>query len=358
MRAPTSSWCHRSAPEPALLDIDYDTVRRENPGLVYCSIDGYGPKGPPANGPVSEAAVAAATGRVNGVDRLSGGLVPPKREGPVFIAPSIGSYGAAQLAVQAILATLMRLSRSGLGDHITTDLVMGASAFLMRQEMVQEKVNPVEQIRRETIHRGIELCFLTAECADGAYVQMCARQDHHFRNWLRALGIEDVFDQARFAKAPMGIATIRDIDELEELIRARMKTQSRGEWMRKFIEEFDVGADPFTPAEFLHHEQMTANHQTVVINDPERGRLVQLGALAKCAKTPAAIGAPAPLLGQHTDEVLGVLIGQPATVKSQRSSAGSAGPAPSPLAGVTILELAYFIAGPMATSALAELGRG
>ena len=139
----------------------------------------------------------------------------------------------------------MQLSRSGLGDHITTDLVMGTSEFLMRQEMVQEKVNPVEQIRRETIHRGIELCFLTAECADGAYVQMCARQDHHFRNWLRALGIEDVFDQARFAKAPMGIATIRDIDELEELIRARMKTQSRGEWMRKFIEEFDVGADPF-----------------------------------------------------------------------------------------------------------------
>ena len=102
---------------------------------------------------------------------------------------------------------------------------------------------------------------------------------------------------------------------------------------------------------------MTANHQTVVIDDPERGRLVQLGALAKYAR-PAAIGAPAPLLGQHTDEVLGVLIGQPATVKSQRSSAGSAGPAPSPLAGVTILELAYFIAGPMATSALAELGGG
>jgi crotonobetainyl-CoA:carnitine CoA-transferase CaiB-like acyl-CoA transferase len=343
---------------PASLDIGYETVSRENPALVYCSIDGFGRTVRPDNRPASEAAVAAATGRMNGVDRLSGGLVPPKRDGPVYIAPSVGSYGAAQLAVQAILATLMQRSKSGLGDHIETDLVMGASAFLMRQEMIQEKITIQEQVRRATIHRGIELCFLTAECADGAYIQMCARQDHHFRNWMRALGIEEIFGQARFAKAPMGIATIRDVDELEDLIRVRMRTRPGDEWMRRFIEQFDVGADPFfTSAQFLHHEQMTANGQTVVIDDPEWGHVVQLGSLAKCASTPAAIGTPAPRLGQHSGQVLAGLsraAAQPAM--SPPSSDDDSASTPYPLAGVTILELAYFIAGPMATSALAELG--
>ena len=67
--------------------------------------------------------------------------------------------------------------------------------------------------------RGIRLCFLTAECKDGRYIQMCARQDHHFRNWMAALGFPQLMEEERFSRAPMGFTREEDVDELEAIVR-------------------------------------------------------------------------------------------------------------------------------------------
>ena len=82
--------------------------------------------------------------------------------------------------------------------------------------------------------RGIELTFLTAECSDGKWIQMCARQDRHFRNWMRALDLGDVLENPRYAAAPLGMKTHADVDELEEIIRLRMRGRSQSEWMDLF----------------------------------------------------------------------------------------------------------------------------
>ncbi len=340
--------------------IDGEAVLRTNPAVVFCAIDGYGPVTDLCSLPMHEAAVAAKTGRFNGLDRLSGGFVPPLRDGPIFSTAPVGSFGAGQLAAQAILAALRRRLVTGEGELINTSLLMGASAFLMRQEMTQEELSEAEQVRRATVHRGIELCFATPRCKDGKYIQMCARQDHHFRNWMRALDLEEeVFADPRYVRAPMGIPTIADIDELEDKILAVMRQRTQAEWMRLFIEEFDVGADPFfTPAEFLFHEQMVLNYRVVDIDDPIYGKVRQLGALADCSRTPACIGRPAPQLGRDTEDALRMLRAAPrpsVPARPARSASPAVG-AQHLAEGTTILELAYFIAGPMATAVLAELG--
>jgi crotonobetainyl-CoA:carnitine CoA-transferase CaiB-like acyl-CoA transferase len=361
---------------------DPGAARRANPGLVWCSIGGFGPAGAAADLPADlpadradlgdlgdlppdEAIVAAATGRMTGLDQLSGGHPGVRYERPAFTAAPVGSYGAAQLAVQGITAALLERRRTGRGQRVGTSLLQGAMAFVMRQELGRNDGGDgaAAEMMPPAVHRGIELCFLTAECADGRYIQMCARQDAHFRAWLGALGLDEVLADPVYARAPMGIERVEDVDALEARLRRAMRTRTQSEWMRVFTEECDVGADPFlTPAEFLDHPDMVANGRVVELDDPTVGRVRQLGPLVAVRGAPAVIGRPAPRRGQHTAEVLAELAHlphgrggdpEPAPAPAARpDGARSAGP----LAGVTILEVAYYIAGPLAGAILAEMG--
>jgi len=325
------------------------TLRAANPALVHCSITGFGSRHRPSSTRAYEGVVAAVTGRFNDLDRLNGLSPRAGRERPVFSRAPIGSYGAAQLATQAILAALIDRARTGTGCAFETSLVRGAAAFLMRQELQVLTTSPPSV--PPTVHRGIELTFLTAKCADGRHIQMCARQDHHFRNWMLALGLEDVLEDPRYARAPMGIERMEDIDALEARIRERMLRRTQAEWMYLFHEVYDVGADPFlTPEEFLNHPQMTGNGRVVEVDDPTFGRVRMVGPLVLFSESRVNVGRPAPHLGEHTAEVLAEpWLAGPATGPAETSGR-------PPLHGFTVLELGYFIAGPLAGVLLAELG--
>jgi crotonobetainyl-CoA:carnitine CoA-transferase CaiB-like acyl-CoA transferase len=363
--------------EGAAPGIDREAIRRRNGAVVWCRIDGFGPmQAAWGHLPADDATVAAVTGRMTGIDQLSGGQPGVRHDRPVFTAAPVGSYGAAQLAVQGITAALLDRAHTGEGQTVETSLLQGAIAFVMRQELGRGETSVAEQIPA-AVDRGIELCFLTAECADGRYIQMCARQDAHFRDWLRALGLDDVLADPTYARAPLGIERVEDVDALEVRLREAMRTRSQVEWMRIFTEDYDVGADPFlTAEEFLRHPDMVANGRVVEVDDPTVGRVRQLGPLVAVRDAPAAITRPAPRLGEHTDQLVAELA---APVTGERPGAGSAGRDDTvaeveklgpgagpdgasgpgraqPLEGVTILEVAYFIAGPLATTILAEMG--
>lgn len=323
------------------------------PGLVHCTIDGFAVPHLDVLPVRDEGILSALTGRMVGLDHLSGAIDDQDRAAPIYTAVPTATFGAAALACQAVLAGLLRRGRTGAGAVVRTSLLQGAETFLMRQEMARGEVDASLRIS-EAAHRGIELCFLTARCKDGRYIQMCARQDHHFRSWLTALGMADALDDPTYAKAPMGIARVADVVALEQRIRARMAERTQDEWMHTFIHEVDVGADPFlTPSEFLEHEQMLANDRIVVIDDPELGPVRQLGALVASEQSPAVIERPAPRLNADAGN-------RPTVRSAERRFEGTAPKAPMAperlLEGVTIIEAAYFIAGPLAASILAELG--
>jgi crotonobetainyl-CoA:carnitine CoA-transferase CaiB-like acyl-CoA transferase len=203
----------------------------------------------------------------------------------------------------------------------------------------------------DLVYRGIVLTFLTAECSDGRFVQMCARQDSHFRNWLTAIGLAHLLDEERYARAPMGFQSQADLEDMKAQIVARMKTKTQGEWMRIFAAEFDVGADPFLlPEEFLDHPQMMENDRVALIQDEDLGAVKEVGQLVEMPATPAEIARPAPRVGSDQQLLSGL-----ARVQEVPTEAAP-GPARLPLEGVTIVEFATFLAGPLAPALLAELG--
>jgi crotonobetainyl-CoA:carnitine CoA-transferase CaiB-like acyl-CoA transferase len=151
----------------------------------------------------------------------------------------------------------------------------------------------------------------------------------------------------------MGIATYEDVDEMEALLRARMRTRPRDEWMRLFVENYDVGADPFlTPSEFLDQAQVKANDLVVEVGDPEVGLTRQPAPLARVDGRGIAPGA-APRLNEDPGFDEDAWGGQ----RSAAATITTGAPAHAgPLAGVVILEVAYFLAGPLGATLLAELG--
>lgn len=342
------------------LGLSDDVVYLANPGLIVCTISGFTEPAPGAVAAMPkvkayEGVIAAAIGRMTDLDQLSGGQPGRRYDEPAFTAAPVASYGASQLALQGIVAALLQRVTSGRGQRVSTSLLQGSMAFVMRQELGRSTDGAEPKKIAPATHRGIELCFLTAECSDGRYIQMCARQDRHFHDWVRAVGLGDVLSEPRYAKAPMGIFTVDDVDELEVKLRERMLTKTQAEWMRVFIEDYDVGSDPFlTPAEFLHHADMVDNGRTVDVVDPEFGVIRELGPLVQLSQTPASITDSAPPLGVGVDLADPWISDRVALVEPV--DVGIDGQLPAPLAGFTILEVAYYIAGPLATAILAEMG--
>lgn len=339
-----TSWTNRRLGEAGL---GYEEARSGVPGLVYCSVTPWGPHLPEPGFPGYEPLVLAKAGRFAGNDRVGGSHYAGR---PIMLTAPFSSYAAAMLAVEGVAAGLFQRERDGRGSYMETSLIDGISAGTMRLKLRRGAEADAAQASAQSdlVHRGIGLCFLTAECSDGRYIQMCARQDHHFRNWLAALGRRDLLADPRFSGAPLGLKSYEDADALEAELRKEMRQRTQAEWMHEFIQNWDVGADPFlTFEEFLEHEQMVANDRVVQLEDPDHGVILQLGPLAQYSRTPSRVRLGTPRTPESTERWKSI----PATEPDQAGQARSL-----PLEGVTIIEAAYYLAAPLGLTLLAELG--
>ena len=322
------------------LGLDGDALHRAHPALVVATIDGFGGVGPLSHLPGTDSLLAAASGRM----ATTGGYRP----GPIFTPVPIASFGAAMLTVESMLAALLEVRRSGLGQHVNTSLLHALSAYDMTSGFGNRtNVAPAPG----HVFGVMRVPFMTAPTSDGRFIQMCSRQKRHFQEWLSVLELDWLLDEPDLAHIPDLFPSEQRLDEVVELIRARMLTRTADEWMALFATR-DVGADPFfTASEYLVHEQCVANDRSKVIDDTGVGRTRQVGPLVAMSDTPSRISAPAPILGEHTDRVM-------ATVSHRLRPPAASGAAPKrlPLDAITVVECGYFYATPFASTLLAEAG--
>lgn len=335
--------------------LDYAALKVKNPGLIYCSLSAFGIAAGHEALPAYEPLVLARCGRLNNNDDISGAHFTGR---PVYLTSPFASYGAAGLAVVGIGAALRVRLMTGVGQEVTTSLLDGTSAASMRLafERAGQKVAQKKDDASLLIRRGLSLCFMVARCKDDRFIQMCARTDHHFRNWFRAMGLEELLDQERFKGLPLGIKAFEDADEIDGIVRQAMAKRTAKEWIDTFIDEIDVGGDPFLlPEEFLEHPQMLLNDRIWKIEDPVRGTVTQIGPIANFSETPSKIPGSAPVLGQNQKDLPTIWTGSASPLGNPSGRKKAARPRP-PLDGVTVVELASFVAAPLAPALLAELG--
>lgn len=323
------------------LGLDYERIRESVPELVYLSLSGFGERGPLRDLPGYEAMLAAASGRMAGQAGF--------REGPIFTPVPIASYGAGMLGALGVLAALWARRETGRGQRVHTSLLHALSVY----DMTLGYGNRTHAAPQPGQVFGVmKVGFMTAPTRDGRYIQMCSRQPHLYRNWLKALGLEALLDDPDLEHMPDLFPSEARMQEIVESIQGRMREKTLEQWMEIFSAN-DVGGDPFLEAgEYLDHPQARENGRRLELRDPEVGETLQIGALGAFRETPSKIAAPAPRQGEH-QHLLEAITRDDAR---RGVEAESDLPARRPLEGLRVIDCGYFYAAPFATTLLAEAG--
>ena len=272
------------------LGIDYETIKRINPKLIYCSLSGYGQDGPYRN-LVGHDINYIALGGVLGITGESGG--PPIIPG-VQIA-DLG--GGGMLAAIGILTALIAREKTGRGQFIDVAMLDGVVAWLSIHAWMHFAGFHVFPLKRgEMVLNGGVPCYNVYETKDGKYITIGALEPWFWENLCKTLGRED-FIPYQFATGEEGMKVRSALGEI-------FLTRNRDEWL-DLLKDKDVCVAPvntidevFTDPQVLHRKML------MEMDHPKLGKIKQIGIPIKFSDTAGRIRSPPPSLGQHTEEIL------------------------------------------------------
>ncbi len=271
--------------------LGYEQLRAVNRRLVYASISGYGQTGPHG----ARGGFDLVAQGVSGIMSVTG---EPDRP-PVKAGIPLTDLGASLFAVAGILAALHDRHRTDAGQHVDTSLVEAGVALSVWEATEYLSSGRVPQ-PLGSAHR-MSAPYQALECADG-YITVGAANDRLFARLSTLLEHPEWVGDPQFAD---DTARVANRGALADRIQQVTRTRSREHWLARFEAE-GIPCGPINSyADVLTDEQVLARGMVVDTDHPTLGRLRTLGTPLKLSRTPLVTGRPAPLLGQHTTEVLG-----------------------------------------------------
>jgi crotonobetainyl-CoA:carnitine CoA-transferase CaiB-like acyl-CoA transferase len=321
----------------ARFGLDPARIIARNPRAVVCRITGFGPRGPYAHYPAWDGIVAAKAGRMLEFCGLVGGARP------AYAAVPVAGWCASQLALHGVLAALLDRELTGRGRRVETSLVQALGIY----DLVNWLPGYSMMLRVADVPY---LPYTNACTKDGVWLQFAQLSPAQFRAFIRDLGLDSIWGDPRFRFAP----ALRDPEQMRALraiVLARVREKTHTEWMRVFDADPDIAVERFrTAAEAMDHPQILHNGDSIERDDPEVGHLRELGPLVRFSATPSRPGrGEASLSGARP-------VAWPARPRASVAHAGR-GPAPRRALGdLLVLELATWVATPLAATLLAELG--
>lgn len=322
---------HEFTPSRAAeLRLDDAALRERHPHLIVSSVTGYPIDHPDRDRPAHDLLVQARSGLM--------GELWGYREGPIAMRFPLPSWAAASLAAAGIVARLIQRDGTGRVGAVHTSLLQG---MLNTASLAWNNAeNPIPQLILNKYEAPPQLAMY--ECSDGVWLQMMNPGER-----IDVGAIPLVQEVAAELGGNLNDLSRNASEELRTVIAQRPSSQ----WLPVF-RAADLGIEPaLQMGELLRDPQVTANGYVVEVDDPTYGKTVQAGNPFGI-DPPCAVTRPAPLLGEHTDEVFAEL--------GSLRVAGGTGPEeaadPRPLAGLKILDLGSFLAGPMAPMLMADLG--
>lgn len=272
------------------LGFSYESVAALNPRAVYCSISAFGRKGSLADQPGSELAIQSFVG----VNRNLG----KAGEAPVRTGFDLAALETAFAAFQGILAALFWRARNGEGQHV--DVSMLGTMIAVSQWQLAAKNDPDEWAGRQVLgyteppDSGFQL-------RDGAVLFSLRGNGEAWDKFFIALDRMDLAADPRFAVGNLLVIN-RD---LEVAIRADLKKWSVEEFRHLIQDELGGTITVLqTLHSVMHNEQTGAIGAVQTMEHPVYGRMLALSPPWKFSEPLTALRRPAPLLGQHTDEIL------------------------------------------------------
>jgi len=266
------------------LGLDYESVREHNPGIVYCSLSGFGATGPNRDRVGHDLNYIGMAGLLD-MTR------PDADAAPVIPGYPIADMAGGLFAAFGVLGGLLsRELGDGTGEHVDvamTDVIVSFSQAVAGQAIAGEDPRP-----GETTLTGELPCYDVYETADGRYVTLAALEPQFFEAFCAAVDRPDLADE-HMAEDPAVRATLRE--ELAEIFRER----SQAEWETVLADVDAMVAPVRTPAEVVASEQVEARG---LLETSAAGQRIGFPAVPS-GGLPEGPGS-VPDLGEHTDEVL------------------------------------------------------
>jgi len=277
------------------LGLDYESLREVNPGLVYCSITGYGQTGPYSERPGYDFVIQAEGGIMSVTGPVEG---PPCKVGVAIVDVTAGLFAAT-----AILAALRHRDRTGEGQYIDVALLDSQVAWLIN--VAQNYLVSGEPPRRYgNAHPNIVPYEVFPTAND--HVAVAIGNDAQYRRFCEVAGCLDLWEDERFQTNP---GRVQHRDELVPRLQALFRTRTTEEWLR-LLREHDISVAPVNSIpQVLGDPHVEARGMVQTVPHPTAGSVRLLGPVAKLSATPARIAQAPPLLGQHTAEVLVDVLG-------------------------------------------------
>jgi crotonobetainyl-CoA:carnitine CoA-transferase CaiB-like acyl-CoA transferase len=274
------------------LGIGYDDMRAVNKNLVYVSVTGFGHEGPYAKKPAWDNVMQAFSG-------VAQSQADPETGEPTQFYQIFVDKLTAVTASQAITAALFARERGTGGQHIQLAMVDSVVAFLWPDVGAEATFQEKEGVELGTpLTRAAKPLRFT-----NGWAQVAPVNDKEFFGLFRAFGV-DVGDDSRLATIESRMQNLEVVEELFEKINAAALEMEVETAIARLEAEDVPCAQVMALAELPQHPQMVASGTFVSTEHPVGGNLCEPRDPARFSKTPSRVGAAAPALGQHTDEIL------------------------------------------------------
>jgi crotonobetainyl-CoA:carnitine CoA-transferase CaiB-like acyl-CoA transferase len=283
----------------AKYELDYETLRRINPAIVYCSITGFGQDGPYAKRAGYDFMIQGMSGLMSitgAPDHLEGG-------GPQKVGVAVSDIFTGLYATIGILGALHCRQRTGKGQHIDLALLDSQVAVLANQAM-NYLTSGKAPGRIGNAH--VNIVPYQAFATEDGYIILAVGNDAQFRKFCQVAGCPDLAEEERFATNP---ARVRNRDSLVPLLEPILAGRTSEYWLAA-LEASGVPCGPINDLEQVFADPQV-KHRGLELKLPHSvaGHVPSVANPIKYSETPISYDRGPPALGEHTREVLRHLLG-------------------------------------------------
>jgi crotonobetainyl-CoA:carnitine CoA-transferase CaiB-like acyl-CoA transferase len=278
---------------PGVMDrhgLGYTDLSAINPRIVYCSITAFGPRGPLAQKPGMDL-IVQATGAVMGHTGEEDGP-------PIKSAPPVADINTGVYAAYGICGALFERERSGEGQHVEIAM-LDAVLSLFADNAANVLTEGTKFGKFGSGHPDL-VPYQAFPASDGYFIIACLT-NAFYKRLATALGRDDLLNDPRFATNP---SRVKHRAEVVGVLSDIFRQNTVAHWIA-LLEANDIPTCRVNRLEdALHSEQIAENGLVVARDDPKRGHISVLGPPLHLSRTPTSFERLAPIIGEHTDEVL------------------------------------------------------
>ncbi|MEP2030115.1 MAG: CoA transferase [Paracoccaceae bacterium] len=284
------------------LGLSYEELAKANPRLIYCEISGFGRTGPYAD-----------RGGFDLIAQGMSGLMSITGEGPgrppVKVAAPISDINAGIIGAMGISAAYANMLQTGLGQKVDTSLFEAAITQTYWQSAIAfatgEKPEPLGSAH------PINAPYQAFQTSDGWINVGAANQS----NWLRFLDVIAAPELNKDHRFASNAQRARNLPALIEILNTYLVRDTTQNWLMR-MEAAHLPAGPVNDILQMHADpQALARDMIVEVDHAVAGKVKSIGHPVKFSRTPAQVADAAPILGQHTREVLGEMGYDPAQIE-------------------------------------------